>query len=63
MIEQLNGKWEDTEETSALWSLISGNRVKEFMTLVGETPELAHMRSSDGRGPMFWLVIHFLNFI
>lgn len=53
-IQQLNNRWEDTEETSMLWQLISQNRVREFMEVVGNTPELAHVRSSDGRGPMFW---------
>lgn len=53
-IQQLNNKWEDSEETSMLWELISQNKVREFMEVVGNTPELAHLRSSDGRGPMFW---------
>lgn len=54
VIEQLNKKWQDTEQTSALWTLISENRVRELMEVIGITPELGHLRSGDGRGPMFW---------
>jgi len=54
MISQLNSQWKDTQHTSLLWSLISENRVREFMDAVAQAPELAHMRSSDGRGPMWW---------
>jgi len=50
--------WKDTEQTSAMWELISQNRVRELMEVIAAHPELAHMRSSDGRGPMFWAMEH-----
>ncbi len=53
-IRAVNSKWEDTEHTSLLWSLINQNAVKEFMDLVASEPLYGHLRSADGRGPMFW---------
>ena len=34
--------------------MISQNKVKDLIEILTEYPELAHVRSSDGRGPMFW---------
>lgn len=56
MIQQLNRKWENSEQTSALWELISKNRVRELMDVLAQAPELGHLRSADGRGPMWWYV-------
>lgn len=53
-IEALNNKWENTEHTNALWEMINKNEWRAFMEVVKETPELAHLRSADGRGPMWW---------
>lgn len=50
----LNENWENNELTSHLWELISGNREDEFRELVVTNPAAAHVRSEDGRGPMWW---------
>jgi len=53
-IKEMNRIWEDNEETTLLWKLISNNDVKELMQHLANSPENAHRRSSDGRGPMWW---------
>ena len=53
LIAKLNSEWKDTEQTSSMWNLINQNKLMEFMDAVAEVPELAHMRSADGRGPMW----------
>ncbi len=53
-IEEINKHWSDSPITSKMWELISGNRLKEMMDILSDEPELAHVRSKDGRGPMFW---------
>lgn len=39
-----------------LWDIINNNELKRFMALLKESPELGHLRSADGRGPMWWCV-------
>lgn len=53
-IEALNENWENNEATTLVWNLISNGAVSELMQLLSEHPELAHIRSEDGRGPMWW---------
>ena len=53
-IDIINENWENSELTTLMWELIHNDRMEEFMALVGETPSLVHIRSEDGRGPMFW---------
>lgn len=53
-IDIINEDWDDTEETSMMWEIISQGMIREFMTLVQEAPEIVHIRSADGRGPMWW---------
>jgi dolichyl-diphosphooligosaccharide--protein glycosyltransferase len=53
-IQGLNEKWENNESTTALWTLISENEYRELLRVLLENPALAHIRSGDGRGPMFW---------
>jgi dolichyl-diphosphooligosaccharide--protein glycosyltransferase len=53
-IEELNKVWEDNEMTSLLWKLIASDDGNELTTLMMEYPQAIHMRSSDGRGPLFW---------
>jgi len=50
----INEDWEDNERTSMLWELISQGQARELFSLLQEYPELAHIRSEDGRGPMWW---------
>jgi dolichyl-diphosphooligosaccharide--protein glycosyltransferase len=47
-------EWGDNESTTELWQLISENKYKDLLELLLKNPGLAHIRSSDGRGPLFW---------
>ena len=53
-IKMLNEMWEDNEATTALYEVISGGDIEDFVGLLSKNPPLAHIRSKDGRGPMFW---------
>jgi len=53
-IDMINEDWENNEMTTFLWELISQNRIQELLQVLYETPQLAHVRSEDGRGPMWW---------
>eukprot|EP00823_Brevimastigomonas_motovehiculus_P006548 TRINITY_DN543_c0_g1_i1.p1 TRINITY_DN543_c0_g1~~TRINITY_DN543_c0_g1_i1.p1 ORF type:complete len:174 (-),score=45.98 TRINITY_DN543_c0_g1_i1:346-867(-) len=49
-----SSEWQDTEQTTLLWKIISQGdmkALKEFMKLV---PETIVLRSGDGRGALFW---------
>jgi len=37
-----------------MWEIIKNSERDEFMSVLSTNPELAHMRSKDGRGPIFW---------
>jgi hypothetical protein len=54
----LNEDWEDTEEASMMFEIISRGMIKEFVGILHEVPEAIHLRSSDGRGPMWWAHEH-----
>jgi dolichyl-diphosphooligosaccharide--protein glycosyltransferase len=47
-------EWEDNKFSTELWKLISENKYSELMEVLSKSPGVAHIRSSDGRGPMFW---------
>jgi dolichyl-diphosphooligosaccharide--protein glycosyltransferase len=53
-IDTLNEDWADNEKTSAMWEIIKDGSIQEFANLLQEHPAMAHMRSKDGRGPMWW---------
>jgi dolichyl-diphosphooligosaccharide--protein glycosyltransferase len=53
-IEEINKVWEDNEKTSMMWEVINKQAVDDFMDILRTMPEAAHVRSKDGRGPMFW---------
>lgn len=53
-IDALNEHWENTEVTSALYNVIAENDFDSLRELLSQMPEAAHVRSEDGRGPMFW---------
>jgi dolichyl-diphosphooligosaccharide--protein glycosyltransferase len=57
-IEMLNEDWENNEQTSRMWEIISHGEWSEFVGLLQEYPEMAHIRSEDGRGPMWWAHEH-----
>lgn len=53
-IEEINKEWDDTEKTGMMWEIIKNMEPNEFMNILSTYPEMAHIRSKDGRGPMFW---------
>ncbi len=53
-IAAINRIWEDTEDTTKLWKIITSGDVNELENTLKGNTILAHVRSSDGRGPMFW---------
>jgi hypothetical protein len=46
--------WDDNIMTTAVWEVINANDIRAYKELLQENPELAHIRSKDGRGPMWW---------
>jgi dolichyl-diphosphooligosaccharide--protein glycosyltransferase len=53
-IDLINEHWEDNDATSLMWKLVSEYEYTEFLNILLGNPGLAHIRSADGRGPMFW---------
>mmetsp|Transcript_19468 Transcript_19468/g.27393 ORF Transcript_19468/g.27393 Transcript_19468/m.27393 type:complete len:954 (-) Transcript_19468:150-3011(-) len=47
-------KWEDTDLTTRMWELIQTGTVKDLEDWLESDPIMAYIRSSDGRGPMWW---------
>ena len=46
--------WSNTPTTTLLWELISSGNINGFEDLLINEPEVAKVRSEDGRGPLFW---------
>jgi dolichyl-diphosphooligosaccharide---protein glycosyltransferase len=46
--------WEDSDATTRMWQIIKDDRQKELIAWLVVEPEVAYLRSRDGRGPMFW---------
>lgn len=44
--------------TSLLYQLIAEDKFAELREVFIQQPQLAHIRSEDGRGPMFWAHEH-----
>lgn len=53
-IDTINEHWENNDITSKLWESISGNHYDVLKTALKQQPQIAHLRSQDGRGPMWW---------
>jgi dolichyl-diphosphooligosaccharide---protein glycosyltransferase len=53
-IDVINENWENNEITSKLWEAIAGNHYDDLKTALKASPQIAHLRSQDGRGPMWW---------
>merc|ERR1712194_835116 len=51
---EINKSWGDNEKTYMMHDIIKNRKVEEFMSLLSTQPELAHIRSKDGRGPLYW---------
>ena len=54
-------KWLDTEFTTNLWRVISGGDVEELKAIIETNPETVLVRSSDGRGPLWWAYEYHMN--
>ena len=54
LIRKYNSRWEDNEQITLLWNMINDNNQETFSQIMFSSPELFHVRSSDGRGPMWW---------
>lgn len=48
--------WKDTPETTQMRELLFQGKEEEFRSLIQTDPGLVHMRSADGRGPVWWAV-------
>lgn len=46
--------YDDTEETTTMWRLVTTNAIDELTMWLEEDPSVAFLRSKDGRGPMWW---------
>lgn len=53
-IATLNSEWENNAITTQLWESIHKNDVNQLKLMLSEAPQVAHLRSKDGRGPMWW---------
>jgi dolichyl-diphosphooligosaccharide--protein glycosyltransferase len=55
-IEKYNDKeyWQNNELTTLVWELISEGKMRELYDLIASNPAVPHLRSEDGRGPMWW---------
>jgi dolichyl-diphosphooligosaccharide---protein glycosyltransferase len=57
-IDLINEDWSNNEITTLLYEVIAGDRNAQFLSILQENPKSAHIRSEDGRGPMFWAHEH-----
>ncbi|KAL3803690.1 hypothetical protein HJC23_003744 [Cyclotella cryptica] len=57
-INKLNQKWEDTDITSRLFNIIHMGDYESLEFVLENQPSYAHVRSKDGRGPMWWAHEH-----
>jgi hypothetical protein len=46
--------WEDTEMTTNLWRAIASLDNDQLLQLLDADETVAHVRASDGRGPLWW---------
>lgn len=47
-------EWANNEQTTTMWQLIDQNDLMGLKQLIAADPDIAHIRSEDGRGPLFW---------
>ena len=59
-INNFSTNWIDTAYTTKMWNMITNKdrKAEDLEAWLNSAPLLAHMRSSDGRGPMFWAFEH-----
>jgi len=51
---QIYSTWADTEDTTLMWKIVTGNLVDDLNRWLQQNPGAAWIRSADGRGPMWW---------
>ncbi|KAL7478950.1 hypothetical protein ACHAW6_004702 [Cyclotella cf. meneghiniana] len=51
---EIYSTWEDTEDTTLMWKIVSSNAVEDLERWLKQDPGAAWIRSADGRGPMWW---------
>merc|ERR1719254_82507 len=51
---QIYSTWEDTEDTTLMWKIVTNNAIEDLERWLEADPGAAWLRSSDGRGPMWW---------
>ena len=49
-VDEIYNTWEDTDDTTLMWKLISTNNIEELKGWLDTEPEKAFIRSKDGRG-------------
>lgn len=54
IIEQINKKWENNDATTQMWKAISEGQMDLLKQFAEAQPAVLHIRSEDGRGPMWW---------
>merc|ERR1712038_2013328 len=52
--DEIGKTWQNTQVTNMLHGVIQKNDMQYFLHVLKEKPEAAFVRSSDGRGPMWW---------
>jgi dolichyl-diphosphooligosaccharide---protein glycosyltransferase len=53
-IDLINEEWMNNEMTSMMYEMIAADSFDELKEILMVNPQLAHIRSEDGRGPMWW---------
>uniref|UniRef100_A0A7S2XHW6 STT3/PglB/AglB core domain-containing protein n=1 Tax=Attheya septentrionalis TaxID=420275 RepID=A0A7S2XHW6_9STRA len=53
-INEVNGKWENSEASTLMWELITNGQIDSIEAWLKREPLAAFVRSEDGRGPMWW---------
>ena len=53
-IDMMNEDWHNTDATTGLHQLIQQGNYELVRDALASDARLAHIRSEDGRGPMFW---------
>merc|ERR1740133_354533 len=46
--------WQNTADTTRLWHMIDRNDVEGLRNWINTEPYIVHLRSEDGRGPLWW---------
>jgi len=49
-----SAQWEDNDLTSQMWAIVKNNDLNTMRALITAAPMVVHVRSSDGRGPLWW---------